>query len=133
MAKDEIAAFLGAGTIYDGKLSFTASVRIDGQFTGEITSEGTLILGRDAMVEGTIQVGRLELSGSLRGDVTVTGETVMLKSANLVGNLVTRTLIMESGALLQGTISMDPAQAGLAKGSIAADLTERGARDIEIQ
>ncbi len=108
MAKDDITAFLGSGTVYNGHLSFVGSVRIDGQFTGEIKSEGTLILGKDAKVDGTIQVCHLVLSGNLHGDVVVTGKTILHKTANLTGNLNTRSLIIEEGAMLQGTICMDP-------------------------
>lgn len=107
MAKDEFNAFLGAGTVYQGKLNFLGAVRIDGQFVGEIRSEGTLILGKDAQVQGQIQVNQLILSGQINGDVVVTGKTIMHKTANLQGNLITKNLIMEEGALLQGSISMD--------------------------
>ena len=134
MAKDDITAFLGSGTVYNGQLNFVGSVRIDGQFTGEIVSEGTLILGKDAKVDGTIQVSQLVLSGNLKGDVVVTGKTILHKTANLTGNLATRGLIMEEGALLQGTISMDPSRDGIAKGAglgkagIGDDL-----REVDIQ
>lgn len=132
MAKDDITAFLGSGTIYNGQLSFVGSVRIDGQFTGEIKSEGTLILGKDAKVDGTIQVSQLVLSGNLTGDVLVTGKTILHKSANFTGNLATRSLIMEEGALLQGSICMDPAQESMMKRS---DIGKGigGVRDVDIQ
>ena len=107
MAKDEFNAFLGAGTVYQGKLNFLGAVRIDGQFIGEIRSEGTLILGKDAQVQGQIQVNQLILSGHISGDVVVTGKTIMHKTAGLHGNLTTKNLIMEEGALLQGTIVME--------------------------
>ena len=135
MAKDDgITAFLGAGTIYNGHLTFTGSVHIDGQFTGEIKSEGTLILGKDAKVEGNIQVSQLRLSGHLNGDVVVTDKTILHKTASLTGNLATKSLTMEEGALLQGTICMDPAHLemkgdkALSKGVGKADL-----RDVDIQ
>ena len=38
MAKEEINAFLGAGTSYRGRLDFTGAVRIDGTFEGEVES-----------------------------------------------------------------------------------------------
>jgi cytoskeletal protein CcmA (bactofilin family) len=134
MAKDDITAFLGAGTIYNGKLSFVGSVRIDGQFTGEIKSEGTLILGKEAKVEGTINVCHLVLSGNLHGDVVFTGKTMQHRTANLTGNLITRSLIIEEGALLQGTICMDPTMDTTAKPTAmgSADM-DAGLRDVEIQ
>ena len=48
MARDEINAFLGSGTDYQGKLNFQGAVRIDGNFNGEVESEGTLVVGREA-------------------------------------------------------------------------------------
>ncbi len=110
MGKDEFNAFLGAGTVYQGQLNFLGAVRIDGQFTGEIKSEGTLILGQDAKVEGNVHVSQLILSGSISGDILVSGKTIMHKTANLVGNLATKSLIMEEGAILQGKITMDPSR-----------------------
>jgi len=130
MAKDDITAFLGSGTIYKGHLSFVGSVRIDGQFTGEITSEGTLILGKEAKVEGTIQVCHLVLSGNLHGDVVVTGKTILHKTASLTGNLNTRSLIIEEGAMLQGSISMDPSMEKIIKPTLN---DANSLRDVEIQ
>ncbi|RLB84336.1 MAG: polymer-forming cytoskeletal protein, partial [Deltaproteobacteria bacterium] len=43
--REEMSAFLGEGTEFEGKLSFTGSVRLDGRFKGEIFSEGTLVVG----------------------------------------------------------------------------------------
>lgn len=132
MAKDDISAFLGSGTIYNGQLSFVGSVRIDGQFTGEIKSEGTLILGQEAKVEGAINVSHLVLSGNLHGDVVVTGKTILHKTANLTGNLITRALIIEEGALLQGTISMDPAMEKNVK-AISRTEMDPALREVDIQ
>ena len=134
MAKDDITAFLGAGTVYNGQLSFIGSVRIDGQFTGEIQSDGTLILGKDASVEGTISVCHLVLSGNLRGDVTVSGKSILHRTANFAGNLTTRSLIVEEGALLQGSLCMDPAAISTSKANTLDKSIEKNTmQDIEIQ
>lgn len=132
MAKDDITAFLGSGTVYNGHLSFVGSVRIDGQFTGEVKSEGTLILGKDAKVDGVIQVNQLVLSGNLQGDVTVASKTIMHKSAVLKGSLVTKSLIMEEGALLQGNISMGASPELATQASIGKiGIAEAGLRDVD--
>ena len=69
VGKDEIA-YLGSDTVYEGKLTFKGTVRIEGKYTGEITSDGTLNVGKDAQVEGTLNVGELLLSGRFSGEVT---------------------------------------------------------------
>lgn len=106
MAKDEINAFLGAGTDYQGKLSFQGAVRIDGRFTGEVESEGTLVVGKDAVVEGQVRVSQLILSGKLRGDIQAGAKVVLHKTADLKGNLNTPSLVVEEGALLEGKVNM---------------------------
>lgn len=108
MSKDEskFNAFLGTDTSYNGKLSFAGSVRIDGEFNGEITSGGTLILGKDARVSGNINVAQLILSGKIDGDIVVEKQTTMHKTALLTGTIVTPILVMEEGATLQGTVQM---------------------------
>lgn len=106
MAKDEINAFLGAGTTYEGKLQFQGSVRIDGNFVGRIDSEGTLIVGQEAKIDGEIVVGSLILSGLLQGQVTAANKVVLHKTAHLQGALRTPSLIMEEGAILDGDVLM---------------------------
>ena len=106
VGKDEINAFLGAGTVYEGKLTFQGAVRIDGIFSGEITSDGTIIVGKDAQISGTFQVGELMLSGNLRGDVTTKRRAVVHGSGVLDGTLHTPCLLTEEGGIIDGQIVM---------------------------
>lgn len=106
MARDEINAFLGTGTTYQGKLDFQGSVRIDGNFKGEVTSKGTLVVGKEANVQGTVNVGQLIISGKLEGDVLAKEKIVLHKTANIVGSLNTPSLVIEEGAVLEGQITM---------------------------
>lgn len=115
MAKDEINAFLGSGTAYEGKLNFQGSVRVDGSFTGEIQSEGTLVVGKDAKVQGKVWVGQLILSGHFQGEILATKKVVLHKTANLLGCLNTPVLVIEEGAVMEGQVSMGTSDAGKAK------------------
>ncbi len=106
MSKDEINAFLGSGTRYQGQLNFQGAVRIDGTFTGEITSDGTLIVGTDAIIDGTLNVGQLVLSGTVNGEVTATRKIVIHKTGIINGTIRTPALIMEDGARIEGEVHM---------------------------
>lgn len=117
MAKDEINAFLGAGTNYHGRLHFQGSVRIDGNFTGEVESEGTLVIGHDAVVEGTIKVGKLVLSGKLKGEVMSQGKVVLNKTAEMRGNIHTPVLVVDEGAVLEGKLTMGTLEPGQTPGN----------------
>ncbi|MBD5607951.1 MAG: polymer-forming cytoskeletal protein [Desulfovibrio sp.] len=105
MAKDEIA-YLGSDTVYEGKLSFKGTVRIEGRFTGEIASEGSLNVGKEAKVNGNLAVGELLLSGHFTGDAIVKKRAVIYSSGIYEGNLQTPVLITEEGAVIEGQISM---------------------------
>ncbi len=107
MGRDEINAFLGAGTTYQGKLNFQGSVRVDGNFIGEILSEGTLIIGKDAKVQGQIRVGQLVLSGQVEGEILAMKKVVLHKTAVLLGSLNTPTLVIEEGAMVEGEVTMN--------------------------
>ena len=106
MSKDGYTALLGASTEYNGHLSFKGTVRIDGRFSGDISSEGKLVLGKDATVEGTVRVGELIVHGALYGEVFVLQRTILHQTARVQANLVTARLIMEDGAELQGSLKM---------------------------
>ncbi|GEM_PF-499663 len=102
----ELNAFLGVGTEYRGKLDFVGTVRIDGSFEGEISTDGTLVLGREASIKGIVRVGELSSCGAILGEVTVQGKAVLQKTAVLEGSLVADKLVVEQGAVLQGSLSM---------------------------
>jgi len=106
MSKEEINAFLGAGTVYQGRLSFQGAVRIDGSFSGEVLSEGSLIVGKDAQIEGMLNVGDLLLSGRFTGEVQAKRRVIIHKTGVLQGAVYTPALVTEEGALLDGQIIM---------------------------
>jgi hypothetical protein len=46
-----LSAFIDQGSEFEGKLSFKDTVRIDGRFRGEISSENTLIVGETGEID----------------------------------------------------------------------------------
>ena len=104
--KDMINAFLGTGAVFEGQLQFKGMVRIDCSFTGVIRSEGTLILGEKARVEGEVFVEQLVSNGVIVGNVSATNKVTLQKNSRLLGNLTTPFLDVEEGALLEGQVVM---------------------------
>ena len=104
--KDEFNGLLGAGSNYEGRLKFEGMVRLDCTFKGEIESNGTLVLGPDASVEGNITVGTLVSSGAIRGRVDAGFQATLNKSSSLEGELNAPKLAVEEGAMLVGKVVM---------------------------
>ena len=115
VGKDEIA-YLGSDTVYEGKLTFKGTVRIEGKYAGEIVSDGTLNVGKDAQVDGTLNVGELLLSGRFSGEVTAKRRVVVYASGVLEGTLQTPNLLTEEGGVIEGQVIMKNPGKAPAKG-----------------
>lgn len=101
-----LSAFIDQGSEFEGKLSFKDTVRIDGRFTGEISSENTLIVGETGEIHATIRSKIVAVSGSVTGDIVAGTKVVLHKTACVHGNIETGSLVVEDGAEIDGQIKM---------------------------
>jgi cytoskeletal protein CcmA (bactofilin family) len=101
-----LSAFIDQGSEFEGKLSFKDTVRIDGRFRGEISSENTLIVGETGEIDATIRSKIVAVSGSVTGDIVAGTKVVLHKTARVIGNIETGSLVVEDGAEIDGQIKM---------------------------
>ena len=104
--RDEINAFLGKDTEFEGKFSFTGTVRVDGKISGEIFSNGTLIVGESAVINSRIQVADILISGEVHGDILAERKIEITVPGKLFGNIKTPKLVLEEGVIFEGNCSM---------------------------
>ena len=79
-----VHTILGPESTFEGKLSFEGTVRIDGNYKGEIVTTDTLIVGQSAKVEGTIKVGSIIVNGEVHGNVIASQLVELQSSCTLV-------------------------------------------------
>ncbi len=101
-----LTAFIDQGSEFEGKLSFKDTVRIDGRFRGEISSENTLIVGESGEIEAAIKSKTVAVSGSVVGDVIAQAKVVVHKTGRIEGNIETQVLVVEEGAQIDGNVRM---------------------------
>jgi len=104
--KDEINAFLGKDTEFEGKFSFTGAVRVDGKICGEIFSSGTLIVGESAVIKAQIHVADMIISGEVHGDIFAEKKIEITVPGKLFGNIKTPKLVLEEGVVFEGNCKM---------------------------
>ncbi len=104
--RDEMNAFLGKDTEFEGKLSFKGAVRIDGHFTGEIFTEGTLIVGELAVIESNIHVSHIIISGEIRGNIIADNRIEIHAPGKVFGNIQAPTVVIEEGVIFEGNCRM---------------------------
>lgn len=107
----ELNALLGKGSEFDGKLAFEGTVRIDGDFTGEITTSDTLIVGDGAKVQAEITCGSIVVHGEVVGNVKATQAVELHKPARLKGDVTTPSLMIERGVVFEGRSQMESSAA----------------------
>jgi cytoskeletal protein CcmA (bactofilin family) len=113
----EITTILGKGSAFDGKLTFEGAVRIDGDFSGEIRTEGTLYVGESARVQAQITAARIVVQGTVRGDLVASDAIELHAPARVHGSLAAPTLEIQKGSWFEGTCRMEAATAPLATGN----------------
>lgn len=104
---ERITSVLGTGVNWNGDLSGTGGVRIEGAFEGDIALRGLLVVGETGRVTCEhLRANVVIVAGAVRGDITA--EKVEIRATGRVwGNVVTAAFATEEGAFLRGQIRME--------------------------
>src|SRR5215203_409618 len=111
LAKDikegTLSGFVGGGTVVTGEANFKAMMRVDGHLSGRVSSSsGTLIVGANGKVDANIEVAVAVIHGTINGDIIATQRLELGRAAKVNGNIQTPYLIIEQGAVFEGTCKM---------------------------
>jgi cytoskeletal protein CcmA (bactofilin family) len=99
------------GAEFSGKLMFNGSVRIDGDFKGDIFGNGTLVIGEGAKIEADIHVDNILISGEFHGKIDVKKSLKIYSTGKLLGNVNTPSFAIEEGAFFEGSCHMTRSEA----------------------
>lgn len=102
-----LTAFIDQGSEFEGKLSFKDTVRIDGTFSGEISSDNTLIVGETGEIHARITSVCVVISGLVEGDIAAKEQVILHKTAVVNGDVESPSLVIEEGAQLNGCVRMN--------------------------
>jgi cytoskeletal protein CcmA (bactofilin family) len=110
-----LSGFVGSGTVITGEASFKSMLRVDGRFSGRITSgTGTLIVGAGGQVDANVEVSVATIHGVINGDI-IAGQRIELgRAAKVNGNIQTPSLVIEQGAVFEGSCKMVQAKGAAA-------------------
>ena len=106
----DLNALLGKGSEFEGKLAFEGKVRIDGTFTGEISTNDLLMVGDGAKVQAEISCGTVIVEGEVVGNIRATSAVELRRPAKVHGDITTPSLVIEKGVVFEGRSKMDELQ-----------------------
>jgi cytoskeletal protein CcmA (bactofilin family) len=97
---------LVSGTHIEGTIVAKSDIRIDGSVEGVIQCSGKLIIGAEGKVEGESTCQNAVIEGTFRGTLIVHDALDVRDNANVVGDIKTGKLNVQSGAIFNGNCDM---------------------------
>ncbi len=95
-----------------GILRFTDDLLVDGSVEGEITSEGVLTVGANAVIRAgeknkvAVRTKSAIIQGKVYGDIEVTDRVELTATAELVGDVSASRISIQEGAIFIGHCSV---------------------------
>ena len=102
-----LLTMIGEGTSFEGTIVVPHSIRIDGTIKGKIETSETLTVGDTGVVDADIIAKSAIIAGKVVGNLSVEDRVELESQASLVGDLITRDLVINEGATFHGNCSME--------------------------
>ena len=97
---------IGKGTFLEGNVETYGNIRIEGKVNGNVKSKSKVALGPSSFVQGNVIAQNADLEGEVKGRIEVTELLVLKATAVIHGDIVTGKLVVEPGAVFNGTCKM---------------------------
>ncbi|HEY0098866.1 MAG TPA: polymer-forming cytoskeletal protein [Pyrinomonadaceae bacterium] len=102
-----LSGFVGNGTTLTGEANFKGMLRVDGHLSGRVSSQdGTLIVSTGGQVDADVEVSVAQIYGTVVGNVTATKRIELGRVAKVTGDIQTPALVIENGAVFEGSCRM---------------------------
>jgi cytoskeletal protein CcmA (bactofilin family) len=98
---------VGQGAKLEGTVVSAGSLRIDGQIKGQVNADGDVVLSPQSAVEADIRAQNVSVAGRFKGSIVVKGRAEIARGGRVDGNITSKTLVIEEGAIFQGQSIMD--------------------------
>lgn len=92
----------------EGKLKFSGELTLEGKLEGEVQSDGVLILGDSAQVNGNVHAGSVVLRGKVNGNIDAKDKIEIKAKAELFGDIRSAKLVIEEGVTFVGKTEVNP-------------------------
>jgi|ASRN01.1.fsa_nt_gi cytoskeletal protein CcmA (bactofilin family) len=102
------ATLIGKDTVIDSSLvKSKSSIQVNGVLNGNIDCDASVVIGQTGKVVGNVKAGFLLIAGTIEGQVEVKNQLHVNKTANILGDVHCGSIIIDDGAVLNGSFSMN--------------------------
>ena len=103
---DNLHNKIGEGTVIEGEIHSEGNIRVDGTVKGSVNSKGKVVIGPAGVIDGEVICQNADVTGTIKGKITVTELLLLKATARLHGDIVTNKMGIEPGAEFTGTCAM---------------------------
>ncbi len=103
---NQVPNIIANGTSMMGDIKSEGDFRIEGLIKGTINAKGRIVVGESGNVDGEIICSDADICGTVSGKIEVLNHTVFKATARVTGDVVTKKISIESGAIFSGTCKM---------------------------
>jgi len=102
-----INTVIGENSKIEGLLAASDPARIDGLLQGKILSKSSVIVGEHGVVKGDIKAEEILVAGTVYGNLTAGQRIELTESGRVLGDMITKTLVIDEGASFKGNCTME--------------------------
>ena len=93
---------IGPDANIKGPIKLKQGIIIYGKVYGDVSTNGSVRVAKDGIVNGNIQCSNIILGGTIIGDIHSEGSVTLKSSSKLKGDISYRKLHIEDGAKFEG-------------------------------
>ena len=102
-------SIIAQGCKFDGKVEVRGTLRIEGEFKGDIGTPESLVLGKTGIVNGKVNVKNAIIGGKLIGNIVAENKIELQSGSHVEGDIKTTRLVIDEGVFFEGNCSMGSA------------------------
>lgn len=102
----DLNTIIGKGSVVEGNVKVQNSMRVDGRIKGQVQASDSIVVGKEGEIEGELRVKNVIIGGRVKGKIFASGKVVLEARSTFQGELKTTKLVIDDGAVFDGTCSM---------------------------
>ena len=114
---ENLSTIIGKDSVFTGEMEVKGTLRIDGRIKGRIICDETVSIGATGEVEAEIDAKIVIVAGTVIGNIRTSEKIEMQAKAKVLGDVSTKNIVIEQGAIFHGSCQMK----GVKEGEIKAD------------
>ncbi|MDR2783367.1 MAG: polymer-forming cytoskeletal protein [Treponema sp.] len=101
-----VNTIIGPNSSVVGDVDSAGFTRVDGSLHGNLRAKGRVIIGEKARMKSDVAGTSITIGGVVYGNVIASERLIILSSALVLGDIITRRIQADEGCLIHGKVSV---------------------------